>query len=458
MTEIAIIGAGPAGLMAAWRAAMKGHQVTIYERGSSTGGMSGSFEVAGQMVDYGSHRLHPATPTYLLEEIKELLGDDLQVRERNGRIRLYDRWVAFPLRSTNMVRHLPLKFSFNSALDVLSQPFTKKRDESFDDEVTHRLGKTVSSEFYSPYAKKLWGIPANEIDSELARRRVSATSPLAIFQKLLKSSTPTGRTFLYPRNGYGQIVASLTEAAVSAGASIQLNQEVKNIFLNDGRCSIEHSSGVSEAEFTWSTAPLTLLPKMISPAPSQQIFEAAESLRIRAMVLVYLVLDQPQFTTYDAHYLPGLETKMTRLSEPKNYRDGPDPRDTTVLCAEIPCWPQDEIWSMTDDQLGEMVLDDIERLGLPKPRHVQTEVCRLPSVYPIFEKSTNEKRAELLSWGNSLEGLSTFGRQGLAVPDNLHHTLIMGWEAAASLDDDGRLNQTNWRESLKGFESHVVED
>ncbi|HJM36148.1 MAG TPA: FAD-dependent oxidoreductase, partial [Acidimicrobiales bacterium] len=68
MTEIAIIGAGPAGLMAAWRAAMKGHQVTIYERGSSTGGMSGSFEVAGQMVDYGSHRLHPATPTYLLEE------------------------------------------------------------------------------------------------------------------------------------------------------------------------------------------------------------------------------------------------------------------------------------------------------------------------------------------------------------------------------------------------------
>ena len=187
MTEIAIIGAGPAGLMAAWRAAMKGHQVTIYERGSSTGGMSGSFEVAGQMVDYGSHRLHPATPTYLLEEIKELLGDDLQVRERNGRIRLYDRWVAFPLRSTNMVRHLPLKFSFNSALDVLSQPFTKKRDESFDDEVTHRLGKTVSSEFYSPYAKKLWGIPANEIDSELARRRVSATSPLAIFQKLLKS-------------------------------------------------------------------------------------------------------------------------------------------------------------------------------------------------------------------------------------------------------------------------------
>ena len=152
MTEIAIIGAGPAGLMAAWQAAKKGHQVTVYERSSFTGGMSASFELAGQNVDFGSHRLHPATPPHLLEEIKKLLGEDLQVRERNGRIRLYDRWVSFPLRSTNMVRHLPLKFSFGSALDILSQPFISKKNESFDDEVTQRLGKTVSSEFYNPYA------------------------------------------------------------------------------------------------------------------------------------------------------------------------------------------------------------------------------------------------------------------------------------------------------------------
>ncbi len=136
MTEIAIIGAGPAGLMAAWQAAKKGHQVTVYERSSFTGGMSASFELAGQNVDFGSHRLHPATPPHLLEEIKKLLGEDLQVRERNGRIRLYDRWVSFPLRSTNMVRHLPIKFSFGSALDILSQPFISKKNESFDDEVT----------------------------------------------------------------------------------------------------------------------------------------------------------------------------------------------------------------------------------------------------------------------------------------------------------------------------------
>ncbi len=458
MTEIAIIGAGPAGLMAAWQAAKKGHQVTVYERSSFTGGMSASFELAGQNVDFGSHRLHPATPPHLLEEIKKLLGEDLQVRERNGRIRLYDRWVSFPLRSTNMVRHLPIKFSFGSALDILSQPFISKKNESFDDEVTQRLGKTVSSEFYNPYAKKLWGIPANEIDSELARRRVSATSPFSILQRLLKSSTPSGRIFLYPKNGYGQIVECLTEAAVSAGVDIKLEQEVKAINLEEGRCSIELPTGNEQFAFVWSTIPLTLLPEIVTPTPPEQIRHAAKSLRIRSMVLVYLILDQSQFTEYDAHYLPGPETRMTRLSEPKNYRDGPDPEDRTVLCAEIPCWQQDEIWSMSDQDLGAMILDDIERLGLPKPRHSQTEVRRLPSVYPIFEKSTNQQRSDLLDWGNSLEGLSTFGRQGLAVPDNLHHTLVMGWEAAASLDNEGNFDKENWEESLRKFESHVVED
>ena len=90
----------------------------------------------------------------------------------------------------------------------------------------------MSSEFYNPYAKKLWGIPADEIDSELARRRVSATSPFSILQRLLKSSTPSGRIFLYPKNGYGQIVKCLTEAAVSAGVDIKLEQEVFDLIFN----------------------------------------------------------------------------------------------------------------------------------------------------------------------------------------------------------------------------------
>ena len=63
MTEIAVIGSGPAGLMAALRANELGHDVTVFEASPSIGGMSASFEINGMRVDYGSHRLHPSTPT-----------------------------------------------------------------------------------------------------------------------------------------------------------------------------------------------------------------------------------------------------------------------------------------------------------------------------------------------------------------------------------------------------------
>jgi protoporphyrinogen oxidase len=197
---------------------------------------------------------------------------------------------------------------------------------------------------------------------------------------------------------------------------------------------------------------------MIDPSPKQEIVQAASSLQIRGMLLVYLVLDQPNFTEYDAHYFPGLQTRIARLSEPKNYRDGPDPKNQTVLCAELPCWTTDEIWSATPDELGEIVKSDIVNLGLPEIHLVKTEVRRLPFVYPVFETSTRNEREMLLEWGNSLSRLLSFGRQGLIVPDNIHHTLAMGWDAAHSLKGNGTFDGSQWNEALRRFEDHVVED
>ena len=111
--------------------------------------MSGSFTIAGQRVDFGSHRLHPSTPPHLLEALTSLLGDDFQIRERNGRIRLYDKWVAFPLRTADLIRHLPPKFSIGSAMDIIRRPFLDTSGDTFEDEVRRRLGKTVSDEFLS---------------------------------------------------------------------------------------------------------------------------------------------------------------------------------------------------------------------------------------------------------------------------------------------------------------------
>lgn len=461
MARIVVLGAGPAGLIAAWRAAQAGHRCVVLEAGEHVGGMAASFEVAGQRVDYGSHRLHPAAAPALLDDLGDLLGTDLQIRQRNGRLRLHDRWIGFPLRATDMIRRLPPRFSGRAALDVVSGPLRRirrTRSDSFFEEVTARLGPTVAETFYGPYAHKLYGVPAAELHAELAHRRVSASSPLAIARRVVKASRPSGRTFLYPRNGYGQVAEKLAEEAIHAGVRIHLNSPVDRVRIAPERVTVGASDKAFEADIVLSTIPLARLAHVVDPQPAELVLESVRRCRARAMLLAYLVIERDRYTPFDAHYFPGSNTTIARLSEPKNYRDGPDPVGQTVLCAEIACWTGDDIWTWSDQDIGALVARDLEASGLPSPGHVHTDVRRLSSVYPVFEKTTMAARAAVERWSTTLDRVVTLGRQGLAVPDNLHHVLAMGVAASQAITPAGSIDRDQWSRSLAEFATHVVED
>jgi protoporphyrinogen oxidase len=456
---IAVVGAGPAGLAAAWRTAAVGHEVVVIERAPAVGGMAGSFEVAGLRVDHGSHRLHPATPPAILAALRGLPGIDLQVRPRHGRIRLLDRWVAFPLRTGDLVRHAPPSFAVRAAADALSGPLRRPRADTFDEVVRAGLGPAVLGGFYDPYARKLWDTPPDELAGELARRRVSAASPAAIVRRLARGARPEGRTFLYPRRGFGAIPEALAEAASGAGAAIRLGCSVGALCGREGGWRLSLDDGTSlDAEHVWSTAPLAALAGMADPPPPAPALDAATGLRHRAMVLLYLVLDRPQWTEYDAHYFPGPEVFASRLSEPRNYRDNSgDPGDRTVLCAEIPCWAGDDVWRSADADLAARVTGELAAAGLPPARPVEVASRRLPRVYPVYRPGFADDLAALERWATGA-GLVTFGRQGLFTPDNTHHALAMGWAVAEALGADGTFDHAAWQAARDGFRSFVVED
>lgn len=215
---IAVVGAGPAGLLAAWHAARQGHEVVVLEAASTVGGLAGSFEVAGQRVDHGSHRLHPSTDPELLGELRRLLGGDLQVRQRKGRIAMAGRLLGFPLRTTDLLRSLPRQLAVRMAMDAAIAPLRRPRSDTYTEVVRAGLGPAVERTFYGPYARKLWGVDGSELAGEVARRRIAASSPLGVARKLVRAADPAQRTFLYPRRGFGQLSEALAEAAVAAGA------------------------------------------------------------------------------------------------------------------------------------------------------------------------------------------------------------------------------------------------
>ena len=176
------------------------------------------------------------------------------------------------------------------------------------------------------------------------------------------------------------------------------------------------------------------------------------------MVLAYLVLDTDRLTSFDAHYFPELNTPVSRMSEPKNFRTGDDTAGTTVVCAELPCWVGDDTWTASADDLAATVMETLGPLGFEFPRLLGAEVRRIPRCYPVYTGTYAEDLAVLEDWAASRPRLLTFGRQGLFAPDNTHHALHMGWEAADALRPDGTVDAVRWDEDRRSFRSHVVED
>jgi protoporphyrinogen oxidase len=452
LTRLVVLGGGPAGLAAAWLTARQGHDVELVERAPRLGGMAASFEVAGMRVDHGSHRLHHATPPAVRRELDRLLGDDLQLRHRHGRLRFDGQWLAFPLEAADLLRHLPPRLTAGLGRDAVTGPWRQPADDTFAAVVTAGLGPTVAERFYLPYARKLFGVPVAELDGELARRRVSGRTATTVLRRLAARRGGTGRTFLYPRRGFGQITDALADAAARAGVAIRTKATVTAIDVHpDGVRLLLADGSCVGGDRLWSTIPSTALARLAGGP-------VGTALRHRAMALVYLVLNGPRYTEFDAHYLPDPTHPVSRLSEPKNYRDGPDPTDRTVLCAEVPCDVDDELWRARDDALGAVVVDALAREALPAAAPVEVVVRRLPTVYPVYRRGWAAQQDALEAWATTHERLLLLGRQALFAHDNTHHALAMAWAAAACLGADGSFDRGRWDAHRQEFRSHVVVD
>lgn len=471
--QVTILGAGPAGLGAAFQLTRRGlAHVTVLEQNGEVGGNAASFELAGMRLDYGSHRLHQACDPQVLGDIRALLGDDLLDRPRHGRIRLRGRWIHFPLKPLDLAFGLSPDFALGVATDLALNLLPWKRaatnGNTFGSILKAGLGETICRDFYFPYARKLWGLEPEELSAKQAQRRISANSLGKMTRKVLSAvpglSSSGKAHFFYPRLGFGQICDALRRAVVQAGADVQFNCRVSSIETENGAVSLvnyEQDGRVRSipADYVWSTIPLTSLVTLLNPSAPVEIIDVAGSINYRAMILIYLVVEQDRFTEYDAHYFAEPDIPISRLSEPKNYNAAKEPRGFTVLCAELPSGVDSPEWGKSDEELGRLVCDSLKTADIPVQAPVKKVVTRrLRQAYPIYRDGYEDHFDKLDRWLGRIDGLLTFGRQGLFAHDNTHHALYTGYAAAACLDRAGRFDDNRWQAFRRVFETHVVED
>jgi protoporphyrinogen oxidase len=399
------------------------------------------------------------------------MGGELLDRPRHGRIRLRERWIHFPLKPVDLALRLDPRFALGAAGDAVRKVIGSRppRGDSYADVLRAGLGDTICDSFYFPYARKIWGREPSELSGIQARRRVSASSFSRLARKVASQipgfKPPGAGRFYYPRRGYGAITEAYADAAKREGTDLRLGWRVDGLtspspdrpqWLVSATCNDERATFA--ADYVWSTIPIPLIARFLQGLVPSTVTDAAGAIEYRAMLLVYLALDIDRFTEFDAHYFPGSDVRITRLSEPKNYADLAEPRGSTVLCAELPCGTGDDVWSMSDAALGELVARDLATAGIPLPvPPAAVQVRRLKQAYPIYSQGY-EKPFEILdTWVDSLPRLLSFGRQGLFAHDNTHHALFMAYSAADCLDG-GEFDHRRWRAYRDIFATHVVED
>jgi len=470
--RVGVLGAGLSGLTAAWKLATKGHtDLAVIEKESQVGGLATTITTdTGGRYDLGSHRIHVQFLPEPMQVVEDVVGSDLLVQPRHGRLRLRGKYIHYPPTLAAFLAGMGPKLVVTGSFSMLGQKMPwkrlpKDRELSYEEILTHKAGKIVYRVFYEPYAWKVYGIDPKRVSADAAKIRVTHTSVWEVARSFLKNKAGKPQFYIYPKHGIGTISSRLADVVTAAGGSITTGAEVRRIAVRNGGgfavdCETGNGAASQEVDTLITSVPINVLCEMLEPAAPADVLEAARGLTWRSLRLVYLELGCTIGSVAETYYFPEGRYVFGRISRPQLFSSEMGPTNAEgALCLEVPCSVGDDLWSMSDDEIAERFRPDLEEFGFinAKDDILAVRSRFLPRVYPIYDLGWHERFLTVCTWLRSMDGLFLVGRGGLFNHNNMDHTMQGGLRAADHLLA-GKRADDEWYDLIDRYRSFRVRD
>lgn len=450
MSNALIIGAGPAGLTAAYELSKLGLRSNIVEADDQVGGLSRTVSYRGYRFDIGGHRFF--SKVQLVNDLwHEILCEEFLIRPRLSRIYYSNHFFDYPLKAFNALAGLgPVE----AALVLLSYAKAKmqphEEETNFEQWVSNRFGQRLYEIFFKAYTEKIWGVPCTEISADWAAQRIKN---LSLHEALRNALFGTGEnrsgqtitslidTFHYPRLGPGMMWERCEQLLNERGTQTTRGIKIEKIRHTRGRVESVYGRTREGEQIEFdsdnfiSTMPLRNLIRSLDPAPPDEIIEAASRLRYRDYLTVVLIVNRDTIFPDNWIYIHSPDVKVGRIQNYKNWSPDMVPdQSRTSLGLEYFLWERDEMWGWSDDRLIEFAVEEAAAIGLLNRAEVEDgRVVRMKKAYPIYDHRYRESIAVVRSYLETIPNLQTIGRNGLHRYNNQDHSMLTGVYAARNI-------------------------
>ena len=453
LVETLVIGAGPAGLTAAYRLAREERGVLVLERDPVyVGGISRTVRHNGFLFDIGGHRFFSKSKE-ITDLWNEILPDDFLERPRLSRIYYHGKFYGYPLKALEALRNLGMLESARClASFALAKALPIDNPRSFHDWVRNEFGERLFSIFFKTYTEKVWGMGCEEISADWAAQRIKGLNlGAAILDGLRRSLGLRKRagadakslieSFHYPRRGPGMMWEAAAKKIEERGGRVRLGRRVETLRYDAARAlwtvTARRADGGEESFFARnlvSSAPVRELMDSIEPRPLS-LFNA-RALRYRDFLTVVLIGRRQGELPDNWVYIHDPSVRVGRVQNfrswsPEMIPDGA----STCLGLEYFCFEGDALWSAQDADLIALAKEEIGRIGLMDPDAVfDACVVRQPKAYPVYDEAyADHLQAIRLEIAMRYPTLHLVGRNGMHKYNNQDHAMMTGLLAALNI-------------------------